>query len=253
MEENSMTWKIVNLLWAIFSFIFLLNGIGIIYAGRKANNNSWLIEGIIYQIFPTALLLLAMFYPNASFGVTLAGIYLFTWAGCIIRTFFIARRYLDYMKNNGPGNNTYNPQQQAQNNYQNRYNTQNLSYDTTSNVQYNNSPNNNGSFDQESIHQDTIPSTDTSNSFEDNKQDMSKDTSRNIPTVDINTATIEELALIPSMDIKQAETIIRLRDRGEMINSLDDLKQKLNLNDSQVNQMKDYVNISTSSQRRIDL
>jgi hypothetical protein len=44
MEENSLMWKVVNLLWVIFSFIFVLNGLGIIYAAKKVDNRNWLIE-----------------------------------------------------------------------------------------------------------------------------------------------------------------------------------------------------------------
>ena len=55
------------------------------------------------------------------------------------------------------------------------------------------------------------------------------------------------------MDIQKAEKIVELRNNGEMINSLDDLKRKLDLDDYQVNQMKDYILITSMTQRRIDL
>lgn len=274
MEENSITWKLVNLFWVLFSFIFLLNGIGIIYAGWKSDNRNWLMEGIVYQIFPTALLLLAMINPNSSVGVTLAGIYILTWIVCIIRTFFIAGKYLNYMRNkNG---NLYNSQQPNSYNYQRQFNNQ--KYPNDMNMQFSNRPpydnrqnpdfegntindkkdipvelNNHNNYNQANSIQNTIPSMDNSMSFEEDKQNTLNNSSNNIPSVDINTATIDEILLLPSMDVKQAEKIIELRNRGVMISSLDDFKQKLDLTDYEVNQMKDHIIISSTARRRIDL
>ena len=277
MEEYSITWKIMNLFWIIFSFIFLLNGVGIIYAGHKANNRNWLIEGIVYQLFPTSLILLLMIDPNSSFGVTLTGIYLLTWVVCIVRTFFIANNYLKYMKNKNITNNMYNSRPINQNNHQTSYNYPNQSYDMTGNVQYNNNPNYNnpnpdfngnpltGEYEismksnncnnpsMENPSQNTACPMDNSINFDNNNQNTSNNTPDNIPIVNINTATVDEIALLPAMDLKKAERIVNLRNNGEMINSLDDLKRKLDLDDYQVNQMKDYIIIASTTQRRIDL
>ncbi len=275
MGEYSITWKIMNLFWVVFSFIFLVNGVGIIYAGHKANNRNWLIEGIVYQLFPTSLILLLMIDPNSSFGVTLTGIYLLTWVVCIVRTFFIANNYLKYMKNKSI--NMYNSRQINQNNHQTSYNNPNQSYDMTGNVQYNNSPNyNNQNPDIKSNpltdeYEISMKSNNCNNppmenpskneafprdnpiNFDNNNQNTLNNTPDNIPIVNINTATVDEIALLPAMDIQKAEKIVELRNNGEMINSLDDLKRKLDLDDYQVNQMKDYILITSMTQRRIDL
>ncbi|RAP54752.1 MAG: hypothetical protein BZ137_00585 [Methanosphaera sp. rholeuAM130] len=294
MEENTLTWKIVNLLWVIFSFIFLVNGVGIIYAGNKVKNRNWLIEGIIYQLFPTALILLLIIYPDESIGVTLSGIYLITWAICIIRTFFIANKYLNYLKLEN-SNNNYNQQMNQNNNqipaddYPPSYNSQvtnnyqvpnsqiqNINqvtnktpYNQTHNNNYNNpnpdynkTSNNQREFNNpiDNPRDDTIQNTNASNNSmkvdkdgQNISDDMTGNIEEDIPTVNINTASIDEIAGIPGMEIQQAQKIIELRNRGESIISLDDLKIKLDLTDSQINRMKDYIIITPMNQRRIDL
>ena len=77
--------------------------------------------------------------------------------------------------------------------------------------------------------------------------------------IDINKATKEELTKLPGINIILANKIIQMRQSGNYITSSDDLKEKLNLKDYQVNQLMNYIiitKIQTNSNvngRKIDL
>ena len=277
MQENTLTWKLVNLLWVIFSFIFLLNGIGIIYAAYKADNRNWLIEGLIYQAIPTLLLILAIIDPNSSFGVTLAGIYILSWIICIVRTFFIASKYLSYIKTKTDTSYNQYMYQSPNNTAQNDFNNyqpinQNMTFNT--NTHENSNPNVNHIVKQRFNHNlesnidkkkdiefassNNAQNNTTPHNFiqEEIPESNNKTSTVNeISTININTATIDEIKQIPYLNQQQAEKIIDLRNNGVTITSFADLKQKLDLNDNQIKQLESYITITNpnSTQRRVDL
>lgn len=61
--------------------------------------------------------------------------------------------------------------------------------------------------------------------------------------IEINTATESQLSKLPGLTVIQAKKIIQLRQSGNYIKSFDDLKEKLNLNDSQIEVIKKYATI----------
>jgi DNA uptake protein ComE-like DNA-binding protein len=271
MEENSLMWKVVNLLWVIFSFIFVLNGLGIIYAAKKVDNRNWLIEGIIYQAIAIMLLLLAGFNVS-SIGVAFTLFYLLSWLICIIRTPFIAKKYLEILrlKNNSNMNyqqtNQYN-QNPIQNESNVNINSQNVdlngnvppaqSYVYENEMQFNKAQTyNNSNINQDILNKNNADTADNMNNDYDPQRidDTSQTIQENISKINLNTASAEEIKNIPILTVEQAQKIIELRSRGETIRSMDDLKQKFNMDDTQIAQLKEYIIIKDVGQsRRIDL
>jgi len=73
----------------------------------------------------------------------------------------------------------------------------------------------------------------------------------NIEKIDINTANEDELKNIPGINLIKAKKIIDLRNQGEYITSFKDLEIKLNINTSQINQIKDVVIISKQKKKNM--
>ena len=71
--------------------------------------------------------------------------------------------------------------------------------------------------------------------------------------VDLNEASLDDLANLPCINIIKAKKIIQLRGDGHYIISYDDLRKKLNLTNEQLNQLKEVTTISEVdySQRRV--
>jgi DNA uptake protein ComE-like DNA-binding protein len=271
MEENSLMWKVVNLLWVIFSFIFVLNGLGIIYAAKKVDNRNWLIEGIIYQAIAIMLLLLAGFNVS-SIGVAFTLFYLLSWLICIIRTPFIAKKYLEILRLKNNSNMNYQQtNQDNQNPIQNEsnvnINSQNVdlngnvppaqSYVYENEMQFNKAQTyNNSNINQDILNKNNADTADNMNNDYDPQRidDTSQTIQENISKINLNTASAEEIKNIPILTVEQAQKIIELRSRGETIRSMDDLKQKFNMDDTQIAQLKEYIIIKDVGQsRRIDM
>lgn len=247
MEENTITWKIVNSLWVLVSFIFLLNGIGIIYAGKKANNSTWFKIGLIFEAIPVLLFLLAVVDPNSPYGITLTSIYLLTWVLSIIYSFFILPKFLDSIKFNKNVNNIQNNQYNPQN-MQYQYNQQSNNSNNSTTHQFNQNPMEDYDYQQ--------PSTDTSeNSYNttENAPTVNNESNPKFDLIDINYVPEDIIKQIPGLNNKQSEKIIAIRNNGDYIESFDDLKVKLDLTDNQINELKKYIKITPVSSRRLDL
>lgn len=81
-------------------------------------------------------------------------------------------------------------------------------------------------------------------------------TEKDIPEININTATLKQIAQIPNITLIQAKKIIQLRENGVYIKSLDDLAQKLNLKPYEMEEIKPYIKIFKripSNRRKLDL
>ena len=91
----------------------------------------------------------------------------------------------------------------------------------------------------------------------DSQADMKPVDEKVIPVMDINTANADDLAKLPGINIIKAKKIVQLRESGIYIKSFDDLRDRLNLKDYEVEQLKPYVKISmdesNNGQRRLDL
>lgn len=71
---------------------------------------------------------------------------------------------------------------------------------------------------------------------------------RSIEKIDINTANKEELSKLPTINSIQVIKILQMRENGNYITSFDDLKNKLNIKEYQINQLKEYIIINIPSE-----
>jgi DNA uptake protein ComE-like DNA-binding protein len=115
---------------------------------------------------------------------------------------------------------------------------------------------NNSNINQDILNKNNADTADNMNNDYDPQRidDTSQTIQENISKINLNTASAEEIKNIPILTVEQAQKIIELRSRGETIRSMDDLKQKFNMDDTQIAQLKEYIIIKDVGQsRRIDL
>jgi DNA uptake protein ComE-like DNA-binding protein len=115
---------------------------------------------------------------------------------------------------------------------------------------------NNSNINQDILNKNNANTADNMNNDYDPQRidDTSQTIQENISKINLNTASAEEIKNIPILTVEQAQKIIELRSRGETIRSMDDLKQKFNMDDTQIAQLKEYIIIKDVGQsRRIDL
>lgn len=91
-----------------------------------------------------------------------------------------------------------------------------------------------------------------------NRADRESNTlNEKLEKVDINNANTEQISKLPILNLIQAKKIVQMRQNGVYINSLDDLKVKVNLNDSQVSILEKHIIIKpvqkNTINRRVDL
>jgi DNA uptake protein ComE-like DNA-binding protein len=115
---------------------------------------------------------------------------------------------------------------------------------------------NNSNINQDILNKNNANTADNMNNDYDPQRidDTSQTIQENISKINLNTASAEEIKNIPTLTVEQAQKIIELRSRGETIRSMDDLKQKFNMDDTQIAQLKEYIIIKDVGQsRRIDM
>jgi DNA uptake protein ComE-like DNA-binding protein len=115
---------------------------------------------------------------------------------------------------------------------------------------------NNSNINQDILNKNNADTADNMNNDYDPQRidDTSQTIQENISKINLNTASAEEIKNIPILTVEQAQKIIELRSRGETIRSMDDLKQKFNMDDTQIAQLKEYIIIKDVGQsRRIDM
>lgn len=232
MDENTFRWKITHLWWIIISFIFLINGFGLLYAGFNADERLWKMEGTIYEIIVLLFILSVGIQANSNLSSFITGIYLLSWIISIIRSFMIRNQYLEKIRRDKYQNSRYS-YKSIQDNPIKESDRKNNTHQTINN-------NNEGYENQSNVNQKEYRSI---------KREP-------INQVNINTAPAELIAQLPGMDVNKANIIINLRQTGKTINSFDELKSLLELNDYQIEQLKEYViitSIDNKSQRKLDL
>lgn len=103
---------------------------------------------------------------------------------------------------------------------------------------------------EEKDHNNNLNSTQNNNvitTVETNTEPLDK-------VIDVNNATIQDLEKIPIIDKNRLEKIIELRRQGYVFYSIDDLSQKLNLNQSEIKDIEKYLKINkVSNSRRLDI
>lgn len=92
--KKGTAWEVKKSLWIIWSFIFLLGGIGIGYAGRKVRVNKWTKYGLLY----TVVMLITVIIGSKTVGSIIDDIsmiiFFISYIGCIVHSFKIRKEYL---------------------------------------------------------------------------------------------------------------------------------------------------------------
>lgn len=237
MDENSFMWKIRHLWWILISFIFLVNGLGLIYAGFQADERLWKIEGTIYELI-VAIFITAVGIPlTSNLTSFITGLYLLSWIMSIIRSFIIRNQYLEKIRHNKYQNSRYY-HESREDDYILKANTSRTVNQTISK----NLKNYQGCENLAGVENNQ-------------NQSLTSQEANTIKPVNINNASAECISQLPGLDITHANKIISLRQSGKTIRSLDELKILLELDDNQIEQLKEYV-ITTSynyNQRKLDL
>lgn len=219
MDDNSIFMSIVNYIWLVIVVIPFFGGLGFIYAGWRVDEPRWMDEGIIYMI-PFILLSFTIF----DMIIVYLGIIL--WILCMLRAAIIFKRYREKLSDKMRVRQQESDDNIVESNYRlNHF----LEENSASNV--NNSESYNSDFGK---------------NFDSIKQEK----------VNINRASFEELIRIPCFDEKIVQDIIYLRERGEYVDSADDLSSKLNIDDDKIGKIIPYICFEKDKKenvRRIDL
>ncbi|MEG2337998.1 MAG: helix-hairpin-helix domain-containing protein [Clostridium sp.] len=88
-------WEFLNSLWIIWSFIFGLNGVGLIIAGRKVKVRKWFISGLSYTaILSICFYIIGEAHLDSMISETGTSIFMGTMLIAIIHSFIIRKEYL---------------------------------------------------------------------------------------------------------------------------------------------------------------
>ena len=89
------------------------------------------------------------------------------------------------------------------------------------------------------------------------QDDLNTISERENVKVDINRADIDELSQLPVFNLIQAKKIVQLRLTGNYVQSFDDLKNKIDISDDEIEILKDHIIITQVNNfqeaRRIDI
>lgn len=88
--------KIKRSWWVLLSFILMLNGLGFVYIGFKANNKNWVLEGIMYEIPWIASIIVS---SNTSVLDVMVYIGLILMLVSVIRSIWVAIKLADVYDN----------------------------------------------------------------------------------------------------------------------------------------------------------
>lgn len=265
--EKGKIWEIVHSLWIIWSFIWLVNGVGMVLAGRKTRVQKWYRMGLIYTAIGWFTMIMGAELNKGNHNIVNSAMmmtFFITYIVCIIHCFSIRKEYLmrlemmekqkteqvmtnnlkekiakEYGISSNSGNFTPNNMQYSNNNmkYQDNANTQ-YNYER---VNENQQPSNNHiNFNQneqgfnrtENTNKETkIYNTENDlikNNVSENETEEILETSRIEKLVDVNSCTEDELLQLPGIGVIEAKKAINFRNNNEF-NSVDEFIQALNI------------------------
>ncbi|ABR35925.1 MULTISPECIES: ComEA family DNA-binding protein [Clostridium] len=258
--EKGTRWEIVHSLWIIWSFIWLVNGVGMFLAGRKTRVQKWYRLGLIYTAIGwISMLMVAEVGKESIISDAMTIIFFGTYIACIIHSFSIRKEYLmrlevmekqkteqivsnnlkekiakEYGVNYDKGNySSNNIEDRNQSNANILYNNQHINENQqTFNSQMNFNQNEQVYDREESINKETrIYSTENNsvkNNVSERKNEERLETSRTEKLLDANSCTEDELLQLPGVGIIEAKKAINFRNNNEF-NSVDEFIQVLNI------------------------
>lgn len=92
--NRGLKWELLNSWWILLSFIPTLGGIGIIYIGKKARKQLWVIIGVIYFIITIIQLTYSDFLKSIVGKSTEAGMGAGMWFVGIVLSFIYRKEFL---------------------------------------------------------------------------------------------------------------------------------------------------------------
>lgn len=260
--EKGTRWEIVHSLWIIWSFIWLVNGVGMFLAGRKTRVQKWYRIGLIYTAVGWFTMIMGAELNKGNHNIVNSAMmmtFFITYIVCIIHSFSIRKEYLmrleimekqkteqivannlkekiarEYGMNSDKGN--YSPNKIEDGNQSNAnilYNNQHINENQqTFNSQMNFNQNEQVYNREERINKETrIYNTENNsvkNDVSERKNEERLETSRTEKLLDVNSCTEDELLQLPGVGIIEAKKAINFRNNNEF-NSVDEFIQVLNI------------------------
>ncbi|NRT91985.1 ComEA family DNA-binding protein [Clostridium beijerinckii] len=260
--EKGTRWEIIHSLWIIWSFIWLVNGVGIFLAGKRTRVQKWYRIGLIYTAVGWFTMIMGAELNKGNHNIVNSAMmmtFFITYIVCIIHSFSIRKEYLmrleimekqkteqivannlkekiakEYGVNYDKGN--YSPNNIEDRNQSNAnilYNNQHINENQqTVNSQMNFNQNEQVYNREEIINKETrIYSTESNlvkNNVSERKNEERLETSRTEKLLDVNSCTEDELLQLPGVGIIEAKKAINFRNNNEF-NSVDEFIQVLNI------------------------
>lgn len=260
--EKGTRWEIIHSLWIIWSFIWLVNGIGIFLAGKRTRVQKWYRIGLIYTAVGWFTMIMGAELNKGNNNIVNSAMmmtFFITYIVCIIQSFSIRKEYLirlemmekqkteqivannlkekiakEYGMNSDKGN--YSPNNIEDRNQSNAnilYNNEHINENQqTFNSQMNFNQNEQVYNREESINKETrIYSTENNlvkNDVSERKNEEMLEASRTEKLLDVNSCTEDELLQLPGVGVIEAKKAINFRNNNEF-NSVDEFIQVLNI------------------------
>ncbi|AJH00831.1 hypothetical protein LF65_04291 [Clostridium beijerinckii] len=260
--EKGTRWEIIHSLWIIWSFIWLVNGVGIFLAGKRTRVQKWYRIGLIYTAVGWFTMIMGAELNKGNHNIVNSAMmmtFFITYIVCIIHSFSIRKEYLmrleimekqkteqivannlkekiarEYGVNYDKGN--YSPNNIEDRNQSNAnilYNNQHINENQQIfNSQMNFNQNEQVYNREERINKETrIYSTENNsvkNDVSERKNEERLETSRTEKLLDVNSCTEDELLQLPGVGIIEAKKAINFRNNNEF-NSVDEFIQVLNI------------------------
>lgn len=211
--ERGTRWEITHSLWIIWSFIILVNGVGMFLAGKKTRVQKWYRLGLIYTAIGWITLIIGSEVKDKSI---IDDIMMFTFFGtyvaCIAQSFSIRKEYLMRLEMI----EKQKTEQVIANNLKEKIAKE---YGINSNREENN--------DKEAKIYNTENNS-VKNDVLESKNEEILETSRTEKLIDVNSCTEDELLQLPGIGVIEAKKAINFGNNNEF-NSVDEFIQVLNI------------------------
>lgn len=261
--DKGKMWETMHSLWIIWSFIWLVNGVGMFLAGRKTRVQKWYRLGLIYTAIGwISMVVVAEVDKSSAISDVMALIFIGTYIACIVHSFAIRKEYLirlemidkqkieqimtnnlkekvakEYGANSNKGNYSTNNMEsrnddmkyQSDTQYSNVHISENKkTFDSQMNFNQNEQVFNRAESNNKKTEIYNTENNLVKNDFSKIKNEETVETSRTEKLVDVNSCTEDELLQLPGIGVIEAKKAINFRNNNEF-NSVDEFIQVLNI------------------------
>jgi len=251
--DRGRSWEIKNSLWILFSFIFLINGIGMVIMGNRVRVKKWRNFGLLYTALGWISILVSPYLPIIDTLCMLT--FFLSYLACIIHSFSIRSEYLlrldilDKQKQRQLNSlrhkvaAEYGIQEHEVENEapaESRMGISGTGDDAPKNIGTMNSGiMNSGTVNRRTINSETIhneigPATGNDYTHPENNRQQD-------PLLDINSCTEADLAGLPGVGLILAKKAIRLRESKNGFSSVDEFIEGIGVKPHHVERLKNLV------------